>query len=240
MKKFQLLAMLIVVFAFSCRCTKDQARQPDETYNPEILPANFTNSTTLSNTYFPFESGKKYIFEGQDEGGTERVEVQLLNETKTILGITCAVVNDKVWYNNKLVEDTDDWFAQDNNGAVWYMGEIVDNYDENGNLEDHDGSWEAGVDNAKPGIAMLAIPVVGVAYRQEYYFNEAEDEAEVVETGLTITVPYGTFTNCIKTKDVTALEPNVLEYKIYAPGIGLIREIDGKTNEVKLELIAIE
>jgi len=115
----------------------------------------------------------------------------------------------------------------------------VSNY-ENGQLADHDGSWEAGIDGAKPGIAMMASPVLEMPYRQEYYFNVAEDWGKLVGTGLTVTVPYGTFNDCIKTEDWNALEPDApLEYKYYAPGIGLIKEEVEGGSEI-LELISIQ
>lgn len=212
-------------------CKKDEERQPDETYNPEILPANFTNSTNLTNPYLLFEPGKKYIYESQTEDGLERVEVQRLPTTKVVMGITCIVVNDKVWLEGKLIEDTDDWYAQDNDGNVWYMGEDVDNFNPDGSLRDHAGSWEAGVDGAKPGIIMLADPQPGMAYRQEYYFDEAEDEAEVLELGVTVTVPFGMFNNCLKTREWTELEPDVNENKFYAPGIGFVKAVNSDGEE---------
>ncbi len=219
----RVLALAAFLFA---ACKKDEKRQIDATYNPEILPANFTSSTALTNPYLTLEPGKKYVYEGQTEDGFERIEIQLRTSAKTVLGIPCAVVNDKVWIDGNLVEDTDDWFAQDNDGNVWYMGEYVTDYNPDGSVKDHDGSWEAGIDGAKPGLIMLAEPSVGMMYRQEYYFDEAEDEAEVVEAGLTVTVPFGTFTDCIKIREWTDLDPGIEGYKIYAPGIGIIRDGD--------------
>lgn len=233
MKQLSIIALAVI--ALACACKKDD-RKPDATYNPVIEPANFTASAVFTNPYFPYQVGKVHVYEGQTDEGFEHIEYQVTSATKVVNGITCAVINDKVWVDSVLVEDTDDWYAQDNDGNVWYFGEAVDNY-EGGVLTDHDGSWEAGVDGAKPGIIMLANPQVGNAYRQEYYFNEAEDEAEVLETGLTLTVPFGTFDNCIKTKDITDLEPDVLEHKFYAPGIGIVKELKPATGE---ELVLVD
>ena len=119
------------------------------------------------------------------------------------------------------------------------MGEYVTDYNPDGSIKDHKGSWEAGVDGAKPGYQMLANPKPGNAYRQEYAFNVAEDKAEVVEVGLTVTIPYGTFTNCIKIKELSDIIPNLLEYKFYAPGIGFIKTINVTDNE-EVVLVAIE
>lgn len=219
------MALLAIV-----ACKKDE-RQPDDSYNPVIDVANFTQSTTLTNPYLLYPPDKKYVYEGQTADGLEHIEVQRTASTRIILGITCIVVNDKVWVGGQLAEDTDDWYAQDNSGNVWYLGEDVDNFNPDGSLKDHHGAWEAGVDGAKPGIVMLAGPQTGQTYRQEYYFNEAEDQAKVIATGLTLSIPFGTFTDCIQIEEWTELEPDVREHKFYAPGIGLIKEVNVTDNE---------
>lgn len=215
-------------------CKKNTSAPPprviDSSYKPDIRPARFTSSTNITNPYYPITAGKKYIYEGQTPDGLEHVEEQRLTTTKTILGIICIVVNFKSYLNGKLIEEAQDWYAQDNEGNLWYFGEAVDNYNTNGTLKDHKGSWEAGVGGALPGIAMLASPQAGIAYREEYFFNNAEDRAQVLETGISVTIPLGTYTNCIKTKNWTELEPDVLENKFYAPGIGLVKDIDLKDN----------
>lgn len=229
-----------MVLSSMAACKKEEPlRQPDTSYNPEILASNFTNSTNLINPLFPYQPGKKYILEGQTAAGLERIEIERLATNKTVMGISCAVIRDRVWINGLLVEDTDDWYAQDNTGNVWYMGEYVTDFNADGSVKDHDGSWEAGVDGAKPGINMLADPKVGMAYRQEYYFDEAEDKAEVAEIGLTVTVLTGTYTNCIKTYETSDLDPDLKEHKYYAPHVGFIRGVDLGSNE-EIQLIDIQ
>ena len=39
------------------------------------------------------------------------------------MGVTSVVVRVTEWINGELVEDTFDWYAQDNDGNVWYFGE---------------------------------------------------------------------------------------------------------------------
>ena len=184
-------------------------------------------------------AGKKYIYEGQTRDGLERIEEQRLTTTKTILGITCIVVEFKAFLNGTLIEKAIDWYAQENTGIVWYFGEAVDNYNINGSLKNHAGSWEAGVDGAKPGIIMPANPPMGFKYREEYYFNYAEDQAEILATGQMVTIPFGTFNNCIKTRNWTELDPGLNENKFYAPGIGLVKEVNVKEN-TEIKLIAIQ
>ena len=59
-----------------------------------------------------------------------------------------------------------------------------------------------------------------MTYRQEHYAGEAEDAADVLSLTERAEVPYGSFTDVLLTKDFTPLEPKVLEYKLYAPGVG--------------------
>jgi hypothetical protein len=236
MKKIFLLAVIPVFFCANCK--KESDRSIDNSYQPDVSPSKFTASTTITNPYFPALVGKKYSYEGQSPDGLERVEEQRLATTKIILGITCIIIHVKEYLNGTLTEETFDWYAQDNSGNVWYFGEAVDNYNPNGTIKNHSGSWEAGVDGAKPGLIMPANPQVGFKYREEYYFNHAEDEAEITALGLTVTVPAGTYNNCIKTRNWTALEPQAIENKYYAPGIGLLKE-ENITEGFEIRLISV-
>ena len=219
-------------------CEKDDDdRIPDENYNPEINPANFGDEIT--NTYLPFVPGTVFTYMGNTDEGTEEGVVTVLQEKKTIAGVECTVVRDVVSLNGQVIEDTYDWFAQDLQGNVWYFGEDVSNY-ENGVLQDKEGSFEAGADGARPGIIMLADPVLELPYRQEYYFGVAEDWGKVISKNHTVSTPAGTFTDCIKTVDWNALETDApLEFKYYAPGVGLVKEEVEGTDEIS-ELTSVE
>jgi len=196
-----------------------------------IRPEDFVSEVT--NQYLPLKPGTLFTYKSEDEDNT----VEVLSETKTILGVTCTVVLDKVFEGGDLIEETYDWYAQDKDGNVWYMGEDSKTYS-NGVITSTAGSWEAGVDGAKPGIIMKADPKPGDSYRQEYYEGEAEDMGDVVSLGESVTVPAGTYTDCLKTRDWTPLEPGVSEFKYYAPGIGFVLETapDGSG---RLDLISV-
>jgi hypothetical protein len=227
----------IAIGILICSCEKEKEdRILDVNYNPEIIPSNFVDSVT--NIYFPLTPGKVYTYIAQTGDGSEDIVVSVLSETKIVAGVQCTVVRDIVSIDGQAIEDTHDWYAQDIDGNVWYMGEDVSNY-ENGKLIDKEGSFEAGVDGALPGIIMLAYPVLEMPYRQEYYCGTAEDWGKVVAKGVSVTVPFGTFENCIKTADWNGVEPDApVEYKYYAPGIGVIKEEVEDGSEV-VELIGI-
>jgi len=237
MKMIDFLFVICVFSVFTYSCDDDDGSNDlfDEYYTPIIDSDNFKDG--VDHEYFPLNVGDIYTYEAETEDGTEIITVTVTNETKIIMGVTCMVVNDRVELEGELVENTNDWYAQDNDGNVWYMGEYSEEW-ENGKLQGVDGSWEAGVDGAYPGIIMPANPILGIPYRQEYYYKQAEDWGKIVEIGVTVETPYGTFTNCIKTEDWNALEPGIIENKYYAPGIGVVKEEDVDNNEI-VELMNI-
>jgi len=197
----------------------------DMPYSVVIDTADFLVSNITGNTWFPISPGSTYVFEGEDEEGLAvRVEEEHLTDSKVIMGVTCVIVNAREYEDGDLIEDTFDWYAQDKRGNMWYFGEDSREMD-NGQVVSTAGSWEAGVDGALPGVIMLANPIEGLWYRQEYYEGEAEDVAQVLSLSETITVPYGTFTNCLQTAEWNPLEPGIVEHKFYASGVGLLRAV---------------
>jgi hypothetical protein len=193
-------------------------------YRPAIDPADFT--TAVSNPYMPLEPGTTRTY----EGGGERVVVTVTGSTRTVMGVETVVVRDREYRGTELIEDTEDWFAQDADGNVWYFGEDTATCS-GGAISGRPGAWEAGVDGAQPGIVMLAEPRVGDYYRQEFYRGHAEDAARVRELGTTAEHDGRTYEDVLVTEDFTALEPGHLEYKSYAPEVGLIEERDASGGE---------
>jgi hypothetical protein len=193
----------------------------DGPYDWTIDAADFVRG--VNNPYFPLDPGTVLVYEGRSDGEHEVVTVRVTDETREILGVTCVVVRDTVEVAGEVREDTFDWFAQDVDGNVWYMGEDTKEY-EDGKVVSTEGSWEAGVDGALPGIIMPAAPEVGLAYTQEHFAGEAEDKGEIVSLGEHVDVPYGSFDDVVVTEDWTPLEPRVREHKHYAPGVGVVFE----------------
>ena len=192
----------------------------DEISHAKFDPCDFGNES-IDNPYFTLTLGTTFTYEGEAEEGTEEINIVVTNETKEILGVTATVVRDTVTLDGELIEDTFDWFAQDKEGNVWYLGEDTKEY-ENGEVVTTEGSWEAGVDGAEAGIVMLTNPQVGDTYRQEWYPGQAEDAAEVVSLNEEVTVPFGTFTNCLQTREFSTLEPELNEYKYYCTAVGAV------------------
>jgi hypothetical protein len=202
-------------------------------YAPLIDPAEFVD--VVDNQYFPLSPGSRWVYEGESDGDAVRIEVEVLAERRTIMGISAVVVRDIAYVDDEIVEETYDWYAQDSDGTVWYLGEATQEF-EGGEVSDA-GSWEYGIDGALPGIVMLADPTVGDAYRQEYYAGEAEDMGEVIDVGATVTIGLGEYTAVVVTQDWTPLEPDVIENKSYAPGVGVIYETDVAGGDDFVELV---
>ena len=223
---------LAAVFVAALSMSGCQAATPDAAPAPadgaalprgsdpvELDPAAF--SPDITNEYWPMRPGTRWTYrEVDEEGHVLAVTVTVSTETKRIAnGITARVVRDTVTEAGTLVEDTFDWYAQDDAGTVWYLGEDTAEF-EDGEVATREGSFEAGVDGALPGVIMPAAPADGLAYRQEYYSGEAEDNGEILSTAEMADVPAGHFDDVLLTKDTITIEPDVLEYKLYAPGVG--------------------
>jgi hypothetical protein len=202
---------------------------------PPFDAANFVAG--VDNPFMPLVPGTRLSYEKSTDEGLEEVVVEVLSSTRTILGVVCVEVRDVVSLDGEVVEDTIDWFAQDVDGHVWYFGEDSKTY-EGGVLVGTEGSWEAGVAGALPGIVMLADPEVGLTYEQERAPGVAEDRATVRGLSEGVTVPYGAFSGCLRTEDFTPLEPGVVEDKYYAPGVGFVLEVD--EDGERLELVDVQ
>lgn len=197
-------------------------------YKPDIDPEEFT--IDVDNPYMPLIPGRTLTY----QEGDERVVVSVTDSTRMVMGVEVRVVRDREYDGERLIEDTEDWFAQDNDGNVWYFGEATAEC-RDGVIATRAGEWQAGVDGAQPGIVMLAAPRVGDYYRQEFYRGRAEDVARVRELGATVTHEGITYQSALVTEDFTALEPGRLEHKMYAPDVGLVQE--GPAGGVAVRLV---
>lgn len=221
---------------------------------PAFDVALFSDSTQIDNPYFSLPAGTIHSYgaaSGNPKTGeteTQRNDQFATFERRLIGGIETIVVRDSAYENGRLVEDTLDWYAQDDLGNVWYLGEIATNfrYGQEGGFisQDHDGSWLAGMDGARPGWIMEAVPVPGDAYYQEFYQTYAEDEGAVVATGVDVAVDFGAFPQTVKILDTSALDAVNGAFKYYAPGIGMVLEEEialarPDHTELRVELQAI-
>jgi hypothetical protein len=195
-------------------------------------------TANVANPWFPLRPGSVYRYRGVKDGEPSKEVMTVTHRTKTIDGATCVVVSDLLYIRGKLEERTEDYYTQDAKGNVWYFGEKTAELDEHGNVKNTSGSWMAGVDGAKPGIFMFVHPRPGDSARQEYLKGEAEDHFQVVAIGVTATVPFKAFRGAMLTKEWTPLEPDVIDHKFYARGIGTVLEQTVKGGDERNELVS--
>ena len=212
------VASLRLGFAL-CAFAASLATAAGEPYRPAIAPANFTH--VVSNPWFPLVPGTTAIFIEEDGRETRENKVTVTRETKTVMGVKCTVVHDTVALDGVLVDDTRACYAQDRQGAVWIFGEASKEFLSWGRVSTA-GSWEAGVQGAQPGIMMPAQPRVGERYRQEYLASVAEDIGQIAALDESVTVPHGTFSGCVRTREWSMLDSGTSK-KWYARGVGLVR-----------------
>jgi hypothetical protein len=182
----------------------------------------------VDNPWYPLTPGKVLRYRGVKDGVPMTDVVEVTRATKPILGAHATVVRDRVYVGGRLSEDTEDWFAQDRGGNVWYLGEDTKELDAHGRVKSREGSWQAGVNGARPGIIMPADPRVGQTFRMEFEAGHAEDWARIASVS----------SRRLKTEEWTPLEPGVLDNKYYLRGVGSVREVTVRGGHESLELVS--
>ena len=203
-------------FAVSTVC--GQNTDTKSTWQEEFGISSCNLATTGRNPYLVLEPGFQLVLEG---GGT-KLQITVLNETKTIDGVVTRVVEEKEWKDGKLYEIAKNYFAMcPQTKDVFYFGEEVEFY-EDGKVVKRDGSWLAGVNGNRAGLMMPGTPKLNMKYYQELARGVAMDRAEIVSLTETCKTPAGNFSKCMKVKEGSAINVLEYEYKYYAPGIGLV------------------
>ena len=199
---------------------------PGASYHPVIVAANFTADVT--NPWFPLKPGSRWIYSGTKDSKKAKDVVTIPAATTTIAGVPVRPVKDALYLNGKLEERTTDYYTQDLQGNVWYFGEDTAELDAHGKVLDTEGSWKTGVAGAEPGVFMQSDPQRGVLFRQEYYAGHAEDQYSAIDLSAKITVPFGSYTDALRTEETTRLEPTIVDNKYYAKGVGEVMEVQVK------------
>lgn len=208
-------------------------------YDPAFEPSQFVDPREIGrsvapNPWFPL-TRRTLVYKSADE----TVRVVTTDKVKIIDRVPCLVVLDTVEVNGAVTEATTDWFAQDVHGNVWYCGEGTAEYGEDGIPVNVDGSFQADVNGARPGIIAKAAPAVGDVYRQEFDLGNAEDTAKVLSLhGSATSLAASCASTCLVTEESTPLAPGAIENKYYKPGVGFIFQLKPATGET-LQLVEI-
>lgn len=201
-----------------------------------ISPGDFVGE--VANPWFPLNPGSVWRYRGLKEGMKTTDVVTATHRTKKILGVTTTVVHDVVSVKGKPEEVTNDFYAQDRQGNVWYFGEETEELNAKGEPTSTEGSFEAGVEGARPGVLVPGHPKVGLVGRQEFLKGEAEDHFRVLHLKASVSVPFVSTRKALRTREWTPLEPATVDNKYYVHGVGTVREVAVKGPVEKLELVS--
>jgi hypothetical protein len=227
-------SLLLLAAAVSAGCAglivsvsaAPQAGRPVRAYTESFALEQCDFQSVGRNEYFILEPGYQLVLEGTDGKDVVTLKVTVLNETRKIGAVETRVVEERETARGNVTEVSRNFYAfcaQTN--SVFYFGEEVDDY-KGGKIVGHGGTWIADGKNSMAGLMIPGIVLLGARYYQEKAPGMAMDRAEILSTTETLTTPAGTFRNCLKTEETTALNPGEKDYKYYAPGIGLIRDGD--------------
>jgi hypothetical protein len=207
-------------------CAQDNAKKSAEKPFKESFGLDSCDfSTEGRNQYFILEPGYQLTLEGKEDKKMTRLVITVLNETKKIGDVETRVVEENESVNGQTIEISRNYFAFcEQTKSIFYFGEEVDVY-KNGKIINHEGAWIAEGKN-KPGLMMPGRPTVGEKYYQEIAPGVAMDRAEIISTTQHVKTKAGSWDNCLKIEETTPLSPKEKEFKINAPGIGLIRDGD--------------
>src|SRR5437588_2727648 len=203
------------------------------------LPAPSQFVSRITNPWFPLVPGTVYGYRGTKDGKQAMDVLAVTHRKRTIDGIRATVISDRLYENGRLAERTTDWYAQDRNGTVWYLGEKTATLNARGKVLDTAGSWTAGIRGAHAGIYMPGRPHQGQVARQEYAKGQAEDQFKVLKFDARVDVGGVSSQHALLTQETTALEPGIVDHKLYVRGIGTALEVTVKGGNERLELISV-
>lgn len=214
-----------LILAFSTLCfASDTGKTPSPEWTTEFYLVDCRFSSAGHNRFFVLEPGFTLSFAGLEDGDSANLVITVLADTKVINGVETRVIEEREVVAGELVEVSRNYFAFcENTSSVFYFGEDVDIY-ENGRIKDHAGSWIAGEHGNSAGLMMPGLALMGAAYYQEVAPGTAMDRARVLATDSTLVTPAGRFDHCLVIEETSPLEPKSREYKVYAPGIGLVKD----------------
>lgn len=220
------LAILTAAMTLGLSCAggtqeRGTSASKDKKWTDAFHQEHCTLTTVGKNRYFSLQPGHRIVL----QNSREKAVITVLNETQTVAGVETRIVEEREEVNGELKEVSRNYFAIcKEHGDVFYFGEEVDDY-EDGKIVGHSGGWRADDTGAKVGLIMPGTILLGARYYQEIAPG-ALDRAEIIDDNVTMKTPAGTFEHCLRIEETSETEPDEIEYKTYAPGVGLIQDED--------------
>lgn len=173
--------------------------------------------------WLPLAPGTTLVYEGPSEDGFERTEVSVDPGPYVLGGETCAILVEMSFVDGALAEQTRSWVTRQANGDLALLREDVKAF-AGGMVVGTEGSWEAGVDDAEPGLLVPGTPAVGDTWRIRSVPGVTGDTAEVLSLDAAVTLSDGTTYTAMRTREWDPENPDEVEYKDYVAGLGVVRE----------------
>ena len=238
---FQAALLLMMIFISACGGkTSPEATAEFKDFDPN----NFDRSTDINNKWMPMQPGTQWAYEGTavDEEGNNfarRIEFTITDLTKEIAGVRTIVAWIVDYNNDEIIEKEVAFYAQDNDGNVWYLGEHPEEFAD-GKFVDAP-TWIAGLEDARPGVKMMAEPQVGVA---KYYQGWGpavgwSDYAYIEKMGQETCVPVDCYKDVMVISEASLGEVGAAQFKYYVSEVGEVRVNWGgqDTTQEALELV---
>lgn len=151
-----LAAGIVVLVATGCGSASDPSPPTgvDELVIPTPSPDPDDFVATIDNPWLPLGVGAtwEYAADGATDDEAGATLVVTVTDGPTVAGVATTAVRSVTTPTVGEPGTTVDHYAQDAEGNVWWFG--------------REGEWQAGVDGAEAGIAMLASPRVGDGYAE--------------------------------------------------------------------------
>jgi hypothetical protein len=204
----------------------------DGGFTEEFFLAGCTFDSRGGNAFFSLEPGYQLYLAGEDHGELVELYITVLRETRDVTidvggrlrTVRTRVIEERESVDGELFEISRNFYARCvETSDVFYFGEDVCFF-ENGECVGTGGSWLAGAGGAVPGIIMPGRFLLGSRYFQEQAPGVALDQAEHTAMGVALDVPAGHLEGCATVFETSGLEPQAHDEKIYAPGIGLVKD----------------
>jgi hypothetical protein len=220
MATLALLSMIAVVAAAPALAQDDGT--PEDEFTATFNTDHCTWMPIGQSAFFSLAPGTKHVLEGEEDGEEFRTVIEVLHRTRIVDGAATRVIEERHYIDGELDEISRNFFSMCfQNRSFFYFGEEVDYY-EDGEIIGHEGAWLSGVDGARYGLYMPALPLLGARYYQEFAPGAALDRAEIVSLSESVEVPVGSYEGCLETVETTPLEPDAEDSKLYCPGVGIV------------------
>lgn len=226
-----LLAVISTIVALPFAATAADSATVDAGCGPlaQFADGDFGKPTLIDNKWLPMRPGTQFTLEGRaNRGGgilPHQVVFTVTSLTKIVDGVRTVVVWDRDITEGALSEAELAFFAQDDRGNVWGLGEYPEEY-EGGRFAGAPSTWIAGLDGAKPGVAMPGDPaIVARPYLQGSAPDvEFLDCARMYRTAQHACVPAGCYDSVLAVDEWSPLNPETgHQFKYHAPGAGVIQ-----------------